>query len=434
MWGNMTNKNARAGKAPQTRKVRVNEQRSYVDEEIIDIEAEQIAIEEEQPPDPIVEFLRSLDTERVLTLHAFVHPKYEIDGRVGTHAERVYVTSFNFTADETETYRSRIQYCYPQGGMFQFELRERGVVLKKWHEKLSAAPGHEAPPKNPFPFPSPPVINIRTPDQKVEPAVSPIQVLKDQFATMKEMVGIVKDLMPPAPVVNVGETTNGQSNGDQPLGDRLLETVLIKALESGKTPADKIFEYLANGKREKPGFMDSLGPVLAEIAKGLTPVLSMGIQQYMRSAGAAQAQAQGQPAPAVSEPAQLEAGSAVPVMPSLDPSERAWRRVVQRMLEDCFEHVQIRAASAVDGINVATAASAIVDLLDRFPEQLTQVVEMLLQSPAEEVIEMCATLQPNPQLAEAVKTLAQQPAALNWIVELQTETKKIIAEGGEGDE
>ena len=414
-----------------TRKVRVNEQqhktRTFIEEEPIeDMDELEIEIETEVTTDPIAEFLRSIDEERSVTMHAFVLPVHPVNGKVGHVSDRAYVTSFQFTGDETETYRSRVQFCYPQGGMFQFELREGGKILKRWNEKITPAPGYEPEKKSPFPFPPPPVINIKQSEQKAEPATNPIQVLKDQFATMKEMVGIVKELMPPAPVVNVGENPNGQQQQERPLEDRLLETVLIKALESGKTPADKIFEFLSNGRNKPSGFMDSLAPVLVELAKGLTPVLSMGIQQYVRSA----AQSQGAAPAAPGEP--IEANPQQITAPPPEPSERAWRRVVQRMLEDCFEHVQIRRASAVDGIHTTPSANAIVDLLDRFPEQLTQTVHALLDLTPEEVFDTCAMLQPTQQIAEGVMALKSYPAALSWLKELQEETKGILAESAEG--
>ncbi len=103
------------------------------------------------------------------------------------------------------------------------------------------------------------------------------------------------------------------------------------------------------------------------------------------------------------------------------------------MLEDCYEHVQIRQASAVDGIHTTPSANAIVDLLDRFPEQLTQMVHALLELPPDEVFDMCSMLQPNQPLAEGVLALKQYPAAINWLIELQTETKGILSEGGDDE-
>jgi len=416
---------------PATRKVRVNEQkhqtRTFVEEEPIESNEDVFIVEDEEtPPDPLVEFLRSIDNERNVTMHVFILPSYPNDGKAGGRGiDRAYVTSFEFTADETETFRGRVQYCYPQGGMFQFELKEKGVILKKWHEKISPAPGHEPEKKSAYPFPPPPVINIKQNETKPEPAPNPVAVIKEQLATMKEMVGVVKELMPPAPIVNVGETGNNNSSNESAT-DRLLETVLIKALESGKTSADKVFEYLSNGRRGPTGFMDSLGPVLAEIAKAVAPAIGMGVQQYIRAAAAGQGQPVTAAAPAEgTNPQQIAAAP-------LEPSERAWRRVVQRMLEDCFEHVQIRAASAVDGIHTTPSANAIVDLLDRFPDQLTQMVQMLLSLPPDEVFDMCAMLQPNQQMADGVLALKQFPAALNWLIELQTETKQILSES-EGD-
>jgi len=398
----------------------VHEQRTYTDEEpVLEQELEIELDPVDLPIDPIQEFLQSLDSERTLTLHVFVHPNFAREGKIGSKTDRVFVTSFAFTPDETETYRQRTQYCYPQGGMFSFELRERGAIVRRWEEQLSAVPGHE-PPKtnNGYPFPPPPAVTIRMPEQqKAEAQLSPIQVVKEQLSTMRDMVGIVKDLMPPAPVVNVGESHPAP---DRPIEDRLFETVLLKALDSGKAPIDKVIDALSGRSAEKPGFMDSLGPMFSELIKALAPAISMGVQQYVRASGGPVPN--GQPG----EPAPVAEVSALPPVPP-DPAERAWRRVVQRLLEDCFEHVRIREVSAEDGINPATNAGAIVDLLDRFPDQLQQMIETLLNLPPDEVVDMCAMLQPTPQLSEEVMRLKTFPAALSWLAELQVESKRILA-------
>ena len=414
-----------------TRKVRVNEQqhktRTFIEEEPIeDMDELEIEIETEVTTDPIAEFLRSIDEERSVTMHAFVLPVHPVNGKVGHVSDRAYVTSFQFTGDEAETYRSRVQFCYPQGGMFQFELREGGKILKRWHEKITPAPGYEPEKKSPFPFPPPPVINIKQNDTPPAPAQNPLEMIEQQ-ATMFVKIGeVFKSFQTPPPTIITANGASGDSTQDRPpLEERLFETVLIKALESGKTPIDKVLEALT-GRREKTGFMDSLAPVLVELAKGLTPVISMGIQQYVRSA----AQSQGAAPAAPGEP--IEANPQQITAPPPEPSERAWRRVVQRMLEDCFEHVQIRSASAVDGIHTTPSANAIVDLLDRFPEQLTQMVHALLDLTPEEVFDMCAMLQPTQQLAEGVMALKSYPAALSWLKELQEETKGILAESAEG--
>lgn len=418
-------KNATAKRA-STRNVRVSENvhRAYIAEEPIDdAEVIELGEEDEIPPNPIEAFLHSIEVDRNLTLHVWVLPSWEINHQIGVKAaDRVFVTAFTFSSEEVETYRQRIQNHYPQGGMFSCELRERGVMVKRWEERIATVPGYEPQKQNQNPYlVPPPQVNIRMPENGQPAApINPLQVVREQLSTMREMVTIVKELQPPAPVVNVGDQQHAPEKA--PFEDRLLETVLVKALESGKAPIDKVLEALTGRRNQPAGFMDSVGPVLAEVAKALVPVLSIGIQQYMRTAGAAAgAPPPGQPGPPLEQPAP-------PQIPSADPAERAWRRVVQRLLEDCFEHVQVRATSALDGVNVSTSAESIVDLLDRFPDQLTQMVEMLLSSEPEQVVEMCAMLQSTPEIAEGVMTLKSSPAALAWLVDLQVETKKILAD------
>jgi hypothetical protein len=420
----------------KTRKVRVHEQRTYVDEEpVVDLEAlEGLEGLESLPADPIADFLATLDAERQLNLHVFVHPNFPRDGKMGSRSERMFVTSFAFTVDEPETYRQRVQYCYPQGGMFTMELRERGAIIKRWEEQLSPVPGYEPPKTNSsYPFPPPPAVTIKMPEQQAQTAPpDPLEMIEKQASMFIKIGEVFKSFQPPATTIVAG---NGEHVAEKPLEDRIIETVLIKALENDKAPIDKVLDILSGRRAEKPGFMDSLGPVFLELAKGIAPAISMGIQSYMRSqVQAAQAMqlptVEGQPSPEQSQP-QIQA-------PTMDPAERAWRRVVQRMLEDCFEHVSIiQTLSAVgsvspdDGMNVKLHAGAIYDLLDRFQtnEQLVGMVQMLLNAEPPEVVDMCALLQNSERDQMMVLGLKEAPVALEWLKELQEETKKILAEG-----
>ncbi len=421
----------------KVRKVRVHEQRTYVNEE--PIEEEFVEIEaEEIPTDPIADFLEGLDTDRQLTLHVFVHPNFLRDGKIGSRSERMFVTSFAFSADEPETYRQRVQYCYPQGGMFSMELRERGVIVKRWEEKLSPVPGYEAPAKqNGYPFPPPPTVSIRMPESQTHEAVSPLQVVRDQFGMMREMVSVMKELTPAPPVVNVGETTRNPNVDERPLGDRILEAVTLKALENKDTPIDRILDALGGGRKE-PGWMETFAPVLAELAKSLAPAISMGIQAYVRNQTMqAQSVQNGQQPPAEGGTNGVpgQAPAALPPSPPMDPAERAWRITVRRLLEDCFEHVSISAVSP-DGMSVIPASTNIVDLLDRFQnnEQLVAMVQVLLNADPAEVVDLCAMLQTDETSFNQVTKLKEAPPALVWLKELQEETKKTLAEGSEGGE
>lgn len=431
----MTRKIQAVETVAKTRKVRVHEQRTYVDEEPV---VEEMELElEPTPADPIADFLQSLDTERQLTLHIFVHPNFSRDGKVGSRAERMFVTSFAFTGDEPETYRQRAQYCYPQGGMFTMELRERGAIVKRWEEQLSPVPGHEPPIKsNGYPFPPPPTVSIRMPETQqphIEP-VNPLQVVRDQFGMMREMVSVMKDLSPAPPVVNVGEQQ--RLADERPIGDRILEVVTLKALENKDTPIDRILDALGGGKRE-PSWIESLMPVVVELAKAAGPALSVGIQMWMRNQAMAAQQIihVGPPAESGTPNGVGTTPAALPPSPPMEPAERAWRITVRRLLEDCFEHVTISAVSP-DGMSVIPASTNIVDLLDRFQnnEQLVTMIQLLLNSEPTEVVDLCAMLQTNEGDFNEVTGLKEKPAALAWLKELQEETKKTLSEGNEEGE
>lgn len=430
----MTDKKVSTSKA-ETRKVRVHEQRTYVEEEPIAEDFTEAEFEE-IPTNPIEEFLRSIDTDRVLNMHVFALPTFSKDGRfTARHTERSFVTTFPFTNEEVENYRQRVQYCVPQGGHFAFELRERGLIVKAWVEQISPAPGYKpAQANNGFGFPPPPVINVNSPEQS-KPTDS-LTMMREQMGLAKDLVAMAKDLTPPPPVVNVGTASDEPAPAS--LKDKILEGVIMTAFKGDSVPADRfdrVLEVLGGGRPE-PSWLDSLmsgiaphlGNILGQVGPGLNAML-------MRLATGAPVEA--------SAPTPMMATTSGVIPPEqteqaqVDPAEYAWRRVLGRILDDVFEHTAAVTQGRL-GIDVHSSAEAVVDLGARFSEnpQITGVIEQLLGASPEQVIALCATMVP-PQVQERVLALAQNGAAVVWIGELQQETKAILSEpqdGGDTDE
>lgn len=187
---------------------------------------------------------------------------------------------------------------------------------------------------------------------------------------------------------------------EKPLEDRLLETVIVKALEKGDdSTLDKVLDVLRPTK--EPSLLERLGefvspmlPAVAEIAKNL--ILSRQQQPMPTSTSESTAAnpnsttAQGE-----SIPSRL-----APQMP-VDPAQRAWQRVFQRMVEDCL-----------DGASVFASVSAIEDLETRFP-QFGPMIDGLVNSQPQEILSL-ASIQTGVDFSQA-------PHAIGWLMQLQKE-------------
>jgi len=187
---------------------------------------------------------------------------------------------------------------------------------------------------------------------------------------------------------------------EKPLEDRLLETVIVKALEKGDdSTLDKVLDVLRPTK--EPSLLERLGefvspmlPAVAEIAKSL--ILN---RQQMTPNPPATSES---PAAKPNSTTQGESVSSIlaPQMP-VDPAQRAWQRVLQRMVEDCL-----------DGASVFASVSAIEDLETRFP-QFGPMIDGLLNSTPQEILSL-ASLQTGVDFS-------QVPHAIGWLMQLQKE-------------
>jgi hypothetical protein len=417
---------------PRTRQVR----RSTVEvfEEPIE-ETVMVDPEPEQPVDPIQAFLSQIDKTRQLTMKVFLLPNFYKDGKRSIRAnERPFVTQFGFTVDDIEDYQQRIQQACPAGGMFQIELREGWQMVKIWEEPISALPGYQAnsggSSQPSYPIIVNPAMQPQAPPQAV---MSPAEIMREHMSLAKDLVAMAHDLIPPAPVVNVSSPDNGSQEGN--IGDRLIEGVLLKALESGKTPIDKVLEVLRPAK--EASWADALVPIGVEFMRSAGPALAQLLSRFAatppqnalggpQATFAPQGMLGGVPEPQNAPEGQPEAIAPVSgVQPT--PIEQAYLRVVVRMLEDCAEHVSV-VPTGVPGVSVASSAEAIVGLVDRFPEQLETTVEALLASEPVQVFELCSLLPPlaSPQAQAFIGPLKTNPLALAWVAELQTKAKEFL--------
>lgn len=406
---------------PKTRKVRVNEQRSYVDEEVIE-EAVDAELVEDTEINPIQAFLQGIDNSRQLTMKVFLLPNFYKDGKRSIRAnERPFVTQFPFSNDDIQDYQQRIQQACPSGGMFQIELREGWQMVKIWEEPISQAPGYQPGNNPPHPSTSYPIIVNPAMNPQPAPVADPMVMIERQAESFLKVAQVIKQLQPEQQPVPV--TVN--ENPERPLQERLVEGLVLKLVENDKLPGDRLDKVLdALGGRPETNWVESLltavgpqiGTVLANIAPGINALL-------FRLAGSPQTTS---PSPVVTatSPGIQQQESLPP-----DPAQRAWFRVLNRILEDLFYHVECVSSGAL-GVDVHSSAEAVADLGGRFVEhqQLTTTLAGLIspETTPEQVIDLCAMMVP--QGSDRILALKEMQTAKDWIKELQEETRDIISE------
>jgi hypothetical protein len=403
--------------APRTRPVKVSSvtREEYVREDpVIDPEDEAgVILEDEAPPDLFSTFNEIAQNNQNSLLRIWRLPNYDIDGKSSTRStEREYCGSVEYDASAASLI-DQIRGRVPEGGMLTLELffnggvRKRGLLrVKPQAQAAGTATQHGA------------SVVINQPAN--DAAISPVEMMREQMKLAKDLVSMARDLQPPAPTINVGGATESEANTTQ---DRLLETVLIKALERDKTPIDRVLEVLSGRGAKEPTLMETLAPIIGEVLKAFAPTINAAIQ---RNAAAA---APGHAPPAAAPQLATPAGGPV-AAPAVDPVNRAWFRVVLRMLEDCTEHVELSKVSG-DRISVIPSAEAIADLAGRFPEQLTPTIQTLITSTPENVLELCAMMLDAGGQEHIRNNLMPYPAAAAWIAELQTECTRIFNETSE---
>lgn len=431
----MTKRNIATSVASPTKTVRVIEEHSY--EKEVPIIEEAVAAKEEEPqvPDIFSTFNEIVSTNQSAILRIWRLPNYEIDGRASTYAtDREYCGSVPYSADNAALL-DQIQGRVPIGGMLQLELFADGAVRKRGLLKLIKAPQAINPTYGNGQQGTHLVINQPAAATVPQQQVSPAEVMREHMSLAKDLVAMARDLAPPAPTINLGEARQAE---EKPMEERLFEAVLVKALESGKTPVDRVIDALS-GRRSEPSTMETI----LEVVKAFAPTVDKVAQEFISMQRQARAQQAQNAAPAPTQLGNLptEPVSAEPVIegeqqqpsPPVDPVGRAWMRVLYRLLEDCTEHVALSQVSA-DRISVIPSAEAIADLADRFPEQLGPTIEQVLAATPDDVLTMCGMLLGEAGRAHIEVHLKPFPAAAAWIEELQTTCKNILSEPDESQE
>ena len=419
----MARKKIEIEQGPPTKTVEVIERHSYMKEvPVEDVNAISATKDEEpQAPDVFAMFNEIVSANQSALLRIWRLPNYDIDGRTSMNAtDREYCGSVSYNADNA-ILLDQISGRVPMGGMVQLELFADGAIRKRGLLKLIK----KADAINPaYTGQGGPSLVINQPQASNGARLNPSETVRDTLGLLKDMGEVMKTFMP-VPVVPAAAETPEPA----PLKDRLLEGILVSAFKGDNVPGDrfdKVLEVLAGGKSE-PSWIDALvsgvaphiGPVLNQIGPGLNALL-------MRLATGAPVEASSVPVQTSSSGALSEGASQAESAP--DPVQRAWQRVLFRLLDDMWEHVEAVNRGAL-GISVTSAAEAIADLADRFQdnEQIMGTIGQMLSLPPEQVIEACALMVP-PALTERIIGMKSSAAALAWLVELQVTTREILAE------
>lgn len=129
---------------------------------------------------------------------------------------------------------------------------------------------------------------------------------------------------------------------EKPLEERLLETVVVKALETNPdgSTLDKVLDVLGGGKAKEPSLMESIG----EFLKPLVPVVGEMAMKYMmqqqmnqaspQPAQPVQPQAPAQPA---HDPGKLPPAS--PAQSQLLPEQKSFLKLLARIRDDCEDNM-----------------------------------------------------------------------------------------------
>lgn len=427
--------------------------RTYLEEEAAEpTDAEPVEVSR------IEAFLRSLASDRKLSLFAHYLPNYERDGITSTRAlGRTWLTRFEFTPEMVDGYQERIQQLCshilpPSGGWVDFELRENGQPITggRWQEKIGGLPLASGAVQPQQTQPGYPVI-IQQPG--VTP-VDPMAQIKAQLGLTKDLVGLARDLIPPAPEP---AAQNGAAGSEKPFGEKLFETVALAAISNpAQSGGLKDVLGMISENREPPWY-ESLfsSPVLTELIKGVVPGINtwittraqINMAQARREMAMADREAGLVPG-AAPAPGQIAGGStassagpsvgvdldgggsasttpeaSTPHPPAMSRAERLWRRTFANLIDDIAEDVSVRAS-----------AERIVDLLtdqlgDSEEEQLVKAfIATMLEAKPEEVIEAGASLAQTQEAYENVMGLKKSQANLKWVSDLQATTKQILSE------
>jgi hypothetical protein len=275
------------------------------------------------------------------------------------------------------------------------------------------------------------VINQPAANVQAAPVTAPMTMV-EQAESFLKVADVIKRLQPEQTTMVQQREATSES---QPLEERLFQAITLKALESDKVPIDRLLDAIGGNRHKEPGIMEGI----LEILKAFAPTIDKVVQQVLATQRAAMSTA-GVSSASPGNPARLS-GAPVESAPegsnsqdgvsqAVDPIARDWFQVMIRLLEDCTRHVEL--ASVGGGAkSVVPSAEAIVELMERYPEQLGPTIGQLLSASPEQVIDMCCMMLDERGQQHVNSVLRPAPTALTWIGELQGECNKIISDAAE---
>lgn len=405
---------------PKQTKIHVVETRRYTevqspdDGEFDDNDPEEEVIEAE-PVDPLEAWLKQITSERQLVMHVYALPSFHKNGRMGVKAlDRPFITSFPFSQEDIDVYQSRIQASYPQGGVLEIELREHGLVIKRWQETLAPIVMSTTQNQNGIPqYPQPVVINTHATDGTT-PQIDPFELMSKQAESFQRIIASVQAILPqPQPAqqqlqpvasdpevmqlkmrVDVMDRLLGFAEKNESVATRLIKSIFPEKEEAttGKSMADVLVAFLEHG----PQIVSAVLPILMTMNQANTrPVAPGPIQQLPAATNGSHTEPKPQPQQA-------------------DPATRAWQRTIQRLVEDCWENASVYAG-----------ADTVLDMVERY-NQFGPFVEQLLTASPEQVLDLLTAMMPG---AAKIKEL---PHAVEWVTALQAEIQNQLEPQQEG--
>ena len=395
---------------PRTRNVEVNQvtRRRYTEQEPLEDDASEMeVVEDEAWADPFGPFNEIVGAGAGdATIRIWRLPRYDVDGKTAMRTtEREYCGSVPYSPDNAFVLDS-IQARVPKGGMCTLELIGEGARVQR-RGLIRIASTEPATPPATSNGQNPIVI------QPAAPPVDPFATVKQQAESLVAVADLLRKLQPeppPAPAPLQIETAAVAPR------QQLFETVLVEMVKSSKPDSlDRVADLLSGGRES--GWLETTIKEVAPHVGGFLNQIGPGLNMWlMRMAG-------GQP---VAAPAGVATSSSpAPAGAAVDPSERAWRRVLYRLVDDLLENHGLLQTGQL-GLDIHSSAEAVADLAARFAgnQQITATIEQLLTLAPAQVIDACCMMI-TPQLAERLVPLKEHEASKTWLLELQSQVREI---------
>jgi hypothetical protein len=330
---------------PGTVKVIRNERREYQIAQpaaVAAVSAEP-ELEEEESRDPLQAFLDGIDDEREgYVLRVEKLPAYNVDGKSGVKATKVFQGQFQLDDEIYSNYLTIVQNLYG-GGRYQFEIRRGGLsVMARWTVEIAAPPVRPSLPSNQH-------SQQGQPNQvQTSAPVDQVKALQEQFKLVGELLRLAKEVVPQAPPaaaaaqanppdpaaqVEMAALTGKMSiieglikSGNNPLAERLLEKFFGDGDAGGGTWAEVI-----------KGIFEYVGPAIAPFANVVGQMLMARMTGPGGLAGAAPVSpvARGLgPAPAIPVTA-VPGQDTIP--PGMSPAQHALNQFFDKLIHDCTQ-------------------------------------------------------------------------------------------------